>query len=146
MSTVLRLSQVTYNWNDPNPRNLIFTDQLVGYSVRQEYSGSCTTDASGNGSVTITHNFGYAPWIEVFVTTKEGYYIGIVDPTTTWYGAESSRGAGDYLTEKFSFSVTSTQVLISVNAGYTVPQVGENPISGQSYTFTIITHMERIDS
>lgn len=146
MNSVFRLAQVTYNWNDPNPRNLIFTDQLVGYSVRLETSGACTTDASGNGVVTVNHNFGYAPWVDVFVTTKEGFYIGIVDQVTTWYGAESSRGVGDYLTEQFQYTVTATQVLISVNTGYTALGVGETPLSGQNYTFNIIVHMERIDA
>jgi len=141
-NTVLRLAQVGFNWDDPSLKNFIYTEQTAGYSVRLQASGSCTTNTTdGNGSVAITHNFGYAPWAEVFVTTKAGDYIAI---PATWLGASSSRGAGDYLTEQFNFYVTSTQIICTVNAGYTVPQFGENYIA-QSYTFNVILHMERID-
>lgn len=145
MSTVFRLSQVTYDWDDPDPRNLIFTEQLFGYSIRSQMSGSCTTDASGNGSIVITHSFGYAPWVEGFVTTKEGYYINAAD---SWYGNSSSRGAGDYLQELFQITVTTTTVTLSVNATYVQPGGGGTvtPVVGQNYTFNVLLHMERIDA
>lgn len=115
-------------------KNMIFSSEKNVFGHRLTETRTVTTNASGIGNTSFSHNFGYIPIVLVFVDNYTS--TRLIVPTqikTIWSMSE-------ILDEVFHFDITSTQITLKVYAHHYEPVMGgsDTPLVSQDYTFTVV--------
>ncbi len=125
-------------------KNMIFTSARGVLGLRRVREYTSTTDANGDISLTVYHNFGYVPIVIAKTTTYDGKEVTI-NPTDWHYFYQTGDKELVEVTEYFDFNLTSTSFTMVVHAeAYNHDTwVGWN-VSGRSYTFKVYYYFNEV--
>lgn len=75
MTYVARLARPGYNYDDADPRNLIFSDEYNNFKIHAQGATTITIAASGTTATkNIAHGLGYAPAFIAFSESQNAGY------------------------------------------------------------------------
>lgn len=125
-------------------KNMIFTSARGVLGLRRVREYTSTTDANGDISLTVYHNFGYVPIVIAKTETYDEKEVTI-NPTE-WHSFYQTGGKELVeVTELFDFNLTSTSFTMKVHAeAYNHDTWVGWDVSGRSYTFKVYYYFNEV--
>jgi len=140
----IKIAKATKDITSSTPADYHFWSKYRAKSVKYQGTLSVTTNSGSDPAVatnSYTHSFGYIPQFMVFVTSYDGRYVNCNYLAGDDYGKE-----GDIWGEGLATYATTTQIVVSANLAYGIPQSGTTTGIVRTYTFDILLFMEEVET
>lgn len=107
MTDGISVAKDTKQATDTDPNNLLFSSTFLSPKIYKQGNGSLTTDASGNGTASISHDLTYSPVYLVYINPCRSIVREV-------HGPGSPDNIWGLIDNNFSF-VTSTPQLLKLD-------------------------------